>query len=151
MSMIRWNPFDELASLRESMDKLFEDFVTTRRPGQRTDTTPMLWQPAIEAYETEHDVVIRAELPGIDPKNVDVSVTGDTLTIKGEARAEHEEKNRNYHRRELRYGTFVRSLTLPDGVQGDQAKASYRHGIMEIRVPKSERSKPKSVKVEVSE
>lgn len=151
MSMIRWNPFDELASLRESMDKLFDDLLTTRRPGQRGETAPILWQPAIEAYETDQDLVIRAELPGIDPKNVEISVSGDTLTIKGEARAEQDEKRRNYHRRELRYGSFVRSLTLPTGVQGDQAKAAYRNGILEIRVPKSERAKPKSVKVEVSE
>lgn len=151
MSMIRWNPFDELASLRESMDKLFDDLLTTRRPGQRGETAPILWQPAIEAYETDQDLVIRAELPGIAPKNVEISVSGDTLTIKGEARAEQDEKRRNYHRRELRYGSFVRSLTLPTGVQGDQAKAAYRNGILEIRVPKSERAKPKSVKVEVSE
>lgn len=151
MSMIRWNPFDELASLRESMDKLFDDFLTTRRPGQRAETAPMVWQPAIEAYDTEHDVVIRAELPGINPKNVEISVTDDNMTIKGSSRAEQEERHRNYYRRELRYGAFVRSLTLPSGVQGDQAKATYRNGILEIRVPKSERAKPKSVKVEVSE
>jgi len=151
MSMIRWNPFDELASLRESMDKLFDDFLTTRGPGQRAETAPMVWQPAIEAYETDHDVVIRAELPGINPNNVEISVTGETLTIKGSSRAEQEEKHRNYHRRELRYGAFARSLTLPSGVQGDQAKASFRNGILVIRVPKNERAKPKSVKVEVSE
>lgn len=151
MSMIRWNPFDELASLRESMDKLFDDLLTTRRPGRRAEIAPMVWQPAIEAYETDHEVVIRAELPGIDPKDVEISVSGDSLSIKGSSRAEQEEKHRNYHRRELRYGAFVRSLTLPGGVQGDQAKATYRSGILEIRVPKSERAKPKNVKVEVSE
>jgi len=147
MSLIRWDPFDDLASLRESMDKLFDEFFT-RRPDRRGGV-PVVWQPAIEAFETDHDVVVRAELPGIDPDQVDISVTEDTLTIKGEAKSEQEEKKRNYYRRELRYGAFVRSLTLPAGVQGDQAKASYKNGILEVRVPKSERAKPKTVKVEV--
>lgn len=147
MSLIRWDPFDDIASLRESMDRLFEEF-TSRRPERAR--APVVWQPAIEAYETDTDVVVRAELPGIDPKQVEVSVTEDTLTIKGEARSEQEEKRRNYYRRELRYGSFVRSLTLPSGVQGEKASATYKNGIMEIRVPKSERARPKTVKVEVA-
>ncbi len=145
MSLIRWDPFDDLASLRESMDKLFEEF-TTQRP--RT-AAPAVWPPAVEVFETPHDVVVRAELPGIDPKNVDIQVTEDRLTIKGEAKAEQEDKGRNYYMRELRYGSFVRSLALPGGVQGDEAKASYKNGILEIKIPKSERVKPKSVKVDV--
>lgn len=147
MSLIRWDPFDDLASLRESMDKLFEEFFT-RRPDR--SRAPVVWQPAIEAYETDGDVVVRAELPGIDPKQVEISVTEDTLTLKGEAKSEQEEKKRNYYRRELRYGSFVRSIALPSGVQGDKASASYKNGILEIRVPKSERAKPKTVKVEVA-
>ena len=147
MSLIRWDPFDDLASLRESMDKLFEEFFT-RRPDRIR--APVVWQPAIEAYETDGDVVVRAELPGIDPKQVEISVTEDTLTLKGEAKIEQEEKKRNYYRRELRYGSFVRSIALPAGVQGDKASASYRNGILEIKVPKSERAKPKTVKVEVA-
>ena len=147
MSLIRWDPFDDLASLRESMDKLFEEFFTRRPERARA---PLVWQPAIEAYETDGDVVVRAELPGIDPKQVEITVRDDTLTVKGEAKTEQEEKGRNYYRRELRYGSFVRSLALPSGVQGDAAKASYKNGILEIRVPKSERAKPKSVKVEVA-
>ncbi len=145
MSLIRWDPFDDLASLRESMDKLFEEF-TTRRPRA---AAPAVWPPAVEVFETEGDVVVRAELPGIDPKNVDIQVRDDTLTIKAEAKADHEDKGRNYYVRELRYGSFVRSLALPSGAQGDLAKASYKNGILEIRVPKSERAKPKTVKVDV--
>lgn len=148
MSIIRWDPFDDLASLRESMDKLFDEFFT-RRPEAGGRRMPVVWQPAIEAYETDGDVVVRAELPGIEPGQVEITVTEDTLTIKGEAKSEVEEKARNYYRRELRVGAFVRSIALPAGVQGDQAKASYKNGILEIRLPKSERSKPKTVKVEI--
>lgn len=145
MSMIRWDPFDDLASLRESMDKLFEQF-TTRIPRA---AGPAVWPPAVEVYETDGDIVVRAELPGIDPKDVEIQVANDTLTIKAEAKAEHEDKNRNYYVRELRYGSFMRALTLPSSAQGDLAKAAYRNGILEIRIPKSERAKPKTVKVDV--
>ncbi len=148
MSLIRWDPFDDLASLRESMDKLFEEFFTGRP--ERRARAPIVWQPAIEAYETDADVVVRAELPGIDPKQVEISVTEDTLTIRGEAKSEQEEKKRNYYRRELRYGSFVRSIGLPSGVQGEKASATYKNGILEIKIPKSERARPKAVKVEVA-
>ena len=147
MSIIRWDPFDDLASLRESMDKLFEDFFT-RRPGPRPPTVAV-WQPAVEVFDADHDIVVRAELPGIDPQDVEITVTEDVLTIKGQAKQMEEEKGKNYYRRELRYGAFSRSLALPGGVQGDQAKASYRNGILEISVPKSEKAKPKTVKVDV--
>lgn len=147
MSIIRWDPFDDLASLRESMDKLFEDFFT-HRPGPRTPSVAV-WQPAVEVFDTDHDIVVRAELPGIDPKDVEITVTADVLTIKGQAKQMEEERGKNYFRRELRYGAFSRSLALPGGVQGDQAKATYRNGILEIRVPKSEKAKPKTVKVDL--
>jgi HSP20 family protein len=147
MSMIRWEPFDEMMSMRESMDRLFEDFFS-RRPRQ---AGPLVWQPAVEISETDTDILVKAELPGIDPKNVEVNVTGDVLTIKGEAKAEQEEKRRGYYRRELRYGAFQRAIALPIEVRGDEAKATFRHGILEVRVPKAERVRPKSVKVEVQE
>src|SRR5438034_10854417 len=102
-------------------------------------------------FEPDTDSAVRAKLTGIDPTNVDSTVTDDTLTLKGAAKAEHEDRGRNYVRRELRYGSFIRTLALPDGVKGDQAKASYKNGILEIRLPKSERATPKSVKVEVDE
>ncbi len=147
MSLIRWDPFDDLVSLRESMDKLFEDFFTRRPRGQSLAA----WQPALEVFETDGDVVVRAELPGVDPKQVEITATDDAITIKGESRTEQEEKSRHYVRRELRYGAFMRTVPLPGGVRGDQAKASFKNGILEIRVPKSERAKPKTVKVEVAE
>jgi HSP20 family protein len=145
MSIIRWDPFDEIMSMRESMDRLFEDFFS-RRP---RNAGPLVWQPAVEISETDNDIVVKAELPGIDPKNVEVNVTGDGLTIKGEAKTEQEEKKRNYYRRELRYGAFQRTVALPIEVKGEEAKATFRHGILEVKVPKAERVRPKTVKVEV--
>ena len=151
MAIRRWDPFDELTSLRESVERLFDDFFTGRRGGRRTSggMVPAVWEPAVELFETDNEVVFRGEMPGIDPKNLDVSVTEDTMTIKGETRAEEQQQGRNYYRRELRYGSFQRALPLPSPVQGDQAKATYKDGILEIRIPKAERAKAKSIKVEV--
>lgn len=148
MSIRRWDPFDELTSLRESMERLFDDFFT-RRPAGRPLLAPAMWEPAVEVFETEGEVVFRAEMPGIDPKTVDVTVSEDSLTLKAEARAEAEQKGRNYYRRELRYGAFQRSVALPTSVQTDQAKAAFKNGILEVRIPKAERAKAKTVRVEV--
>jgi len=104
----------------------------------------------VEVYETDHEVVVRAELPGVDPKSVNVTVQDNTLTVEAEAREEQEERGRNYLRRELRYGQFSRTVALPAEVKPDAAKATFRNGLLEVRVPKSERAKPKQVKVEVS-
>lgn len=145
MSIIRWSPFDEIMTVRESMDRLFEDtFILRPR-----NAGPLVWQPAVEIFETESDITVKAEMPGIDPKHVEVTVTEEGLTIKGEAKTEHEERKRNYYRRELRYGSFQRTVTLPTEVNGSEAKATFRHGILEVTVPKAERVKPKTVKVEV--
>ncbi|MDR7554833.1 MAG: Hsp20/alpha crystallin family protein [Armatimonadota bacterium] len=148
MSLMRWDPFDDLMSLRESMDRLFEDFFGPRRT--RRAMVPAIWEPAVEVYETDTEVVAKVELPGLDPKNVEVTVTPEGLSIKGEHKAEQEEKGRNYYRRELRYGAFQRLIPLPGEVKSEEAKATFRHGILEVRVPKSERARPKTVKVEVA-
>jgi HSP20 family protein len=143
--MMRWSPLDEIATMRESMDRLFEDHFS-RRP---RNGGAVVWQPAIDMSETESEVLVRVELPGVDPKNVDVSVTADTLAIRGQAQAEQETRDKSYYRRELRYGTFQRTLGLPTEMAGEQAKATFKHGILEVRIPKAERVKPKSVKVQV--
>jgi len=145
MSIIRWEPFGETITLRQSMDRLFED-VFTRRPRA---AAPLVWQPAVEIFETENEVVVKAELPGIDPKNVSVTVTTEGLTIKGEAKTEQEQNGRNYYRRELRYGAYERTIPLSAEVKSDETRATFRHGILEVTVPKAERVRPKTVKVEV--
>jgi len=147
VSIRRWDPFDELASLRESMERVFDEFFTSRRTERRG--VPAVWEPAAELFETDNEVVFRAEMPGIDPKSVDVTVSEDALTVRGEARAEEEQKGRNYYRRELRYGSYQRTVALPTAVQADQARAAYRNGILEVRLPKAERARAKSIKVEV--
>jgi len=146
MSILRWDPFDDVSTLRRSMERLFDDMYT-RHPA----TTAMVWEPAVEMYETDNDVVVKASLPNIDPKSVDITVTNDGITLKGDTKTEEEQKGRNFYRRELRYGTFARTLPLTTEVKSSEAKATYKDGILEVRIPKSERVKPTSVKVQVQQ
>ncbi|MDR5684368.1 MAG: Hsp20/alpha crystallin family protein [Armatimonadota bacterium] len=149
MSILRWDPFEELNAMQRAMDRLMQEFGRPAPQRAAGTTQPVVWQPAVEMYETDSEVVVRAELPGIDPKDVDVTVAEGSLVIKAEAKAEQEERGRAYLRREFRYGAFLRSLPLPAEVKGDEARATYKGGILEVRVPKSERVRPRQVKVHV--
>jgi HSP20 family protein len=140
---MRWDPFERF-SLRNAMDRLFDDSFV--RPGIGW-LSPNGVDLAIDMYETKDDVVVKAALPGIKPDQVEVSITGDTLMIRGEAKEEHEVKEQDYIRKERRYGSFCRSLTLPSGIKSDKADASFENGVLTIKVPKAEESKPKTIKV----
>ena len=149
MSIMRWDPFDEVGTLRRSMDRLFDEFFTTRRPGTPRELAATEWEPAIEMYETDNDVVVKAALPNIDPKDVDITVSHETVTLRGRTKHEEEQKDRNYYRRELRYGAFSRTLPLTTEVKSAEAKATYKDGVLQVNIPKAERVKPTSVKVQV--
>jgi HSP20 family protein len=103
--------------------------------------------PAFDISETDREIHVKAELPGMDPKEIDITVTGDLLTIKGEKREEKEEKGRNFHRRERRYGSFSRSFRLPVEVKADSINASYKDGVLTVTVPKAEEEKAKRIEV----
>ncbi|MBC7248881.1 MAG: Hsp20/alpha crystallin family protein [Anaerolineae bacterium] len=142
-SLIRWQPFEDLVSLRDAMDRLFEESFI--RP--RSWLMPFESGLAVDVYETDDNVVVEAALPGVKPEEVEVSLTGDVLTIKGETKAEKEEKEANYIRRERRYGAFCRSISLPGGLEGDKAEAEFEHGVLKLTIPKAESVKPKVIKV----
>jgi HSP20 family protein len=146
MSIMRWDPLDEVGAVRRSMDRLFDELFT-RRPVR--DLAFVNREPAVEMLETENEVVVRAELPDIDPKQVDISVTNDAITLQGTRKHEEEHPGRNYYRRELQYGSFARTLPLATEVRSADAKATYKDGVLEVKIPKSERVKPASVKVQV--
>ena len=149
MNIIRWDPFEEAGTLRRSMDRMLDEFLT-RRPGHDgRDLAALDWEPAVEMFETDQHVVVRAEMPNIDPKKVDVTVTDGVLTLRGETRHEEEHTGRNYFRRELRTGAFTRTLSLPTEVKSAEAKATYKDGVLEVKLPKSERVRPTSVQVQV--
>lgn len=143
--LMRWEPFRELVSLREAMNRLFEEsFVSPwgAFPRQAED-------PAVDMYETDNAVVVKAAIPGVDPKDVEINVTGDTLTIRGEVKKEEQVKEENYLRRERYYGAFCRSFLLPTRVVADDAEAVFEKGVLTLTLPKAEEVKPKTIKVKV--
>ncbi len=141
-TLVRWDPF-AVRGVHRHMDRLFGDFFGPR---------VMTWEPAelgfaLDVYETDDVLVLKGALPGVRPEEVDISVTDGVLTIKGETKSEEETKDGNYHRRELRYGAFSRSVALPTRVDHDKAEAKFENGILTISLPKAEEVKPKSIKI----
>ena len=141
-NLTRWEPMREMMTLREAMDRLFDDAFT--RP---LSINSGLTVPAIDMYQTDDEVVVKATLPGLKAEDVDISVTGDTLTLRGEYKQENEQKEARYHIREQRYGSFERSLLLPTDVKADKAVADFENGVLTIRIPIAEEVKPKSISI----
>ena len=142
---MRWDPFRELSDMRETMDRLFERGFS--RPWRL-----LTWDMGegffpVDLYETDDEVVVNASLPGVKAEDVEIAVTGDTLTIKGETKEEHEEKKPNYYRQERRYGAFQRVLTLPVRVDADKADATFEQGVLNLRLPKVPEVRPKTIEV----
>jgi len=148
MALVRWDPFRDIITLRERMDKMFEDSLARFRMPEEA-TMPTFWSPSVDIYETDENIVLKAELPGVDKKEVSVEVKDNTLILKGERKREKEVKEENYHRVERSFGTFMRSFSLPVTVKQDQVKAKFKDGVLEVTLPKAEEAKPKQVKVEV--
>jgi HSP20 family protein len=146
MTMQRWEPFKEMITLRNAMDKLFDDSVV--RP-----SVYLYGQDAalpLDVYQTANDVVVKASLPGFKPEEVDISITGDTVTIKGEHKEETETKEKEYWLQERHYGSFSRSFTLPVEIQSNKAEASFQDGVLKLTLPKAEEVKPKQIKVKTN-
>jgi len=142
-NIIRWEPFNELVSLRDAMDRLFEESIIRPR-GLIEAVTDGL---AVDMSESKDEVIVKASVPGVKPEDIDVSVTGDVLTIKGEFKQEENVEKENFIRRERRYGSFSRSLALPTAVDVDKAVAEFENGVLKLRLPKSEEVKPKSIEI----
>jgi len=142
----RWDPFAEIASLRTAMDRMFDD-VRPFRAFAGNGGTEQGFFP-VDLLETGDEIVVKASLPGVKPEDIDISVTGQVLTLKGESKDEKEEKAENYYRRERRHGTFVRQFSLPSEVDSDKASATFEHGVLRLTLPKADAAKPKTIKVE---
>ncbi len=149
-----WRPFMDLTRWDRDMERVMEDFFGRRmRPWfaerwPRTAETE-LTAPAVDLYEEKDEIVVKAELPGMEKDNIEVNLADHTLTIKGEKKKEAEVKEENYYRSERFHGSFLRTLELPKDVHGDKVKASFKDGILEVRLPKTEEAKRKEVKVKV--
>ncbi len=149
MAIQRWQPFSELMSLRQAMDRLFEDSFV--RPSRILTTLGEAAAPALDVYQTPNEVVVKTALPGLNPEDINIDITGDTLTIRGETKAEQEIKKEDYLYQERRYGHFSRSVVLPGGVQPDKAEATLEDGILTLSIPKAEGVKPKAIKVKAKQ
>lgn len=141
-NLTRWEPMRNVMTLREAMDRLFDDAFT--RPIGLSGFSTI---PAIDMYQTADNVVVKAALPGLKPEEVQISVTADVLTLRGEVKEEKEDKDATYHIREQRYGSFERTLMLPTEVQTEKARAEFENGILTITLPKAEAVKPKTITI----
>jgi HSP20 family protein len=144
-NLVRWDPWSDLMSLREAMDRLFEKSVIRPRAGWLAPAGAE--SLAVDMYETDEEVVVKTAVPGIKSEDIDVSITGDVLTIKGETKAEEKVEKANYIRQERRYGVFSRSLSLPSTVVADKATAEFENGVLILTLPKAEEVKPKTIQV----
>ncbi len=151
MTLVRWEPFRGLTTFQERMNRLFDEAMSRFRPGWDTELAAGHWSPSVDVYETEHELVLKADLPEVDPKDVDVRIENSTLTIKGERKAEKEVKEENYYRVERSFGSFARSFQLPNTIDTDKVKAEFSKGVLKLTIPKKEESNPKQIKVSVSQ
>ncbi|MDA8141269.1 MAG: Hsp20/alpha crystallin family protein [Desulfobacteraceae bacterium] len=146
MELMRWNPAKSLFGLPSRFDTLFDSFFFPTRTDGGQDGL-WSWNPAVDVYENDDAIVLKAELPGVDKDQITVDVEGRILTLKGERKSENEVKEDNYYRRERTYGRFERSFTLPEEVNADAIKAEYKDGVLKVEVPKPEVKKPKQITV----
>jgi HSP20 family protein len=146
MALIRWEPAAELGTLQNEMNRLFNTFVDQPNPTGRGGGARR-WIPAMDLVETGDHYVLRADLPGLSEEDVNVQLEGNTLTISGERKPEHEAQQEGYYRLERGFGGFSRSLTLPEGVDPDGVRAHFDRGVLEIRIPKPEQKKPRQVQI----
>jgi len=149
-----WRPFKDLTRWERDMDRMRENFFGPRG----SHWWPERWfsadeldvrAPAVDVFEEKDDIVVKAEIPGMDKDNIQVNLTDHTLTIKGEKKKEEEVKEENYYRSERSYGSFFRTLELPRDVHADKVKATFKNGVLEVRMPKTEEAKAKEIKVKV--
>jgi HSP20 family protein len=134
-----------MATLRQTMDRLFDETRPWRVLGNGGGGGDIYFP--LDLYETDEEVVVKASLPGVKPEDIDISVTGQLLTLRGESKEEHEEKAQNYYRRERRTGAFVRQISLPTEVDSNKADATFEHGVLRLRLPKAEAVKPRTIRV----
>jgi HSP20 family protein len=141
----RWEPFREAASLQEQINRVFGNVL--ERSGEESNLTA--WAPAVDIYENEQELTVKADLPDVDAKDLDIRVENNILTIRGERKFEKKQNEGNYLRVERSYGSFARSFSLANTVNAEAIKADYQHGVLTLTIPKREEAKPKQIKVNV--
>jgi HSP20 family protein len=148
MALIRWEPAAELNSIQSEMNRLFNSLFDAPVRSSSGDPSPR-WIPAMDLVESEDHYVLHADLPGLSEQDINIELESGVLTISGERRSAHTQDKNGYRRIERAYGSFSRSLTLPDGVNADAVEASFDKGVLEVRIPKPEQIKPRKVSISV--
>jgi len=146
LTLNRWEPFRGATTLQDQVNRLFDTVLD--RSGEGSNLTT--WAPAVDIYETEHELVVKADLPDVDPKDLDIRVENNILTLRGERKFEKKVDEDNYLRVERTYGSFSRSFSLASTVNAEAIKADYQNGVLTLTVPKREEAKPKQIKVNVA-
>jgi HSP20 family protein len=146
MPVVKYSPFvdaDEfpvgLRLFQDTVNRLFSDQTTTRP-----------WAPSVDIFETDNELVLKADIPGVDQKDIDIQLENGTLSLKGERKFERDEKNKGFHRQERSYGSFVRYFTVPETIDSENVKADFQAGVLTVTLPKKEIAKPKAIKVQVN-
>jgi HSP20 family protein len=145
MAVVKWDPFRDLSMLQDRMNRLFDDAGRGGRSEEPSATTS--WSPAVDIFETEGEIVVKAELPAMDRKDITLNLEKNVLTLRGERRFEKETKEENYHRIERSYGAFSRAFSIPATVDEDKIRADYKDGVLKIVLPKKEQAKPKQIRI----
>ena len=146
MAITRWDPFRDLGLLQERMNRVFEDAAVRGWKNDEPSATTS-WSPAVDIYETDNEIMVQAELPGVDRKDIALQLENNVLTLKGDRRFEKETNQENYHRIERSYGGFSRAFTIPTIVDEERIRADYRDGILKIALPKKEQSKARQIRI----
>ena len=146
MALVKWTPFGDLSTFRREMDRVFERFFGEM---PRLDLSGAGWAPHLDMTETKECLIVKAELPGLEVKDLDITISGNTLTLKGEKRQVKEEKDEHHHLIERSYGGFARTVELPAPVAADKVKAAFKNGVLTITLPKTEEAKRKAISIEV--
>ncbi len=146
MTLIRWDPWEEVNRLRDEFDRVFGF------PGRLFGVgRGGAWTPSVDVYETADEVVVKAELPGVEPGNLDVRLTEDAVTLRGEMGHEEREEGEEYYRRERRFGSFYRVVPLPAAIRPEEGRATFRHGVLEVRAPKAEPERARGRRLQIEE
>jgi HSP20 family protein len=149
MTLVRWEPMRELVTLQDRINRMFTDTLFRPLPGEEDGQGFGTWSPYVDVLEDSESLVIKAELPEMDLKDIDVKIVDDLLTIRGERKIEKEDKRENYHKIERSYGSFSRSFTLPAYIDQEKIKATYDRGVLRLVLPKKEETKPRKIAIDV--
>lgn len=148
MTLVRWDPFRNVATLQDRINRMFEESFARSRDLD-DDTGLCAWRPVVDIYETEQGIVVKAELPGVKKEDVSVEIKNNLLTLRGERLIDEQVKEENYYRKERCFGTFHRSFTLQDSVEPERIKATFKDGVLKVVIPRPEQEKPKQITVDV--